>query len=521
MKRKRIASLVAILLLLSVFSNFPSAALAENTDHEQDYRELILSELNGKLKNEDAEFVFGRVLENHYRNRNFDLQASMTDNWFMSDAYLRASRADKEISDLLDEVDNGDSSVTGLSAMNIGLKEALSAYEMLNIEVLNSPAMYGNDLEIEDYVSLMKQNLPSEVMEFRQEKYAFAGEDYYSLFYTFSEDAPIQYERVVFAKAGDYIAQIQMMASDRDVIETTLENFGALTEEIPQPEEADNTPVSAETEEPRELADPDLEAYEPVVKDVLNEADNPQSSFGMLDDIDGDGIDDLFMLYVVDGIFRFSIIENNNGQPSTRFSRSNSAIPADQGMLGSGLFNGNPVVIVYIFSVTDSGFSEEYQVLDAVTFDRITSVKSEIWLSSSGAIIVPHGNYYIDSDQVSEDRYLDVLNSIEIKKALYSSSAVGSDFHRQQLLQDVLYESSQDSTERKEEAQLEIFGNRINRAVDDGSHTGNPSSGMDVFQMIESILSGFGPEIPVYDSFADPYYDPYSKAYDPYSYAFK
>ncbi len=493
----RIVIFAAISVLFSVASIIPIAANAESVDNQPLY-DSVAAGIKEKLKNANAELIFGKVTENHYQNRTFDLAASLDDNWLMYDAYLRASKAEKQISDLLDEVDAGSNSAMGLSAMNIGLTDELSKYEMLNVEILNSFAKYGKSMDIEEYLSIMKQSLPTEILEFRQEKYLFAGKDYYSLLFTFSEDAPIRFERVVFTKAEDYIAQVQMMASDADEIEKTLINFISLHDEEMAGEKAEGEYVSEETTDlstnpndvkDRELSNPDYSVYEPFVEECLNKTDRPENSFGMLIDIDGDGIEELIILYPVRGAYHYRIVSSTGRQSSALSRRESVTEPADQMMIGSGMFEGQQVVVVCFWRINADGITKEYQVLDADTLELVKEMKSRVFFTGVGAILIPHGEYYIGFDQVSEDRYLEIVQSIELSKALYSSPAMSPDYRKQQFLSDILYCSAQDSTDKKEAAQLEILYNRVVANVY-GDNPPSDCSGLDFsnFEGLQSAL---------------------------------
>ena len=541
-KFSRIIILVAVSVLLSAVSIMPIVADAESIESQPLYDSVTVG-IKEKLKNADAELIFGKVMENHYQNKTFDLAASLDDNWLMYDAYLRASKAEKQISDLLDEVDSGSNSAMGLSAMNIGLTDELSKYEMLNVEILNSSAKYGKSLDIEEYLSIMKQNLPAEITEFRQEKYLFAGKDYYSLLFTFSEDAPIRFERVVFTKAEDYIAQVQMLTSDVDEIEATLYNFVSLSSEETIEEETNGQYLAGEIgslaevtgdTESRELSNPDYSVYEPFIEEELNETDHPERSFGAVIDINGDGKDEIVIIIPVHGDYNYIILGNRNGQGSVLLRREQETEPVDQMMIGSGMFEGQQVVVVCSWRLTADGITKEYKILDADTFELVKEMKSRVFFTGSGAILIPHGEYYIGHDQVSEDRYLEVFHSIEISKALYSSPAMSPDFRDQILAQDVLYHSIQDNnTEQKEAAQLEILYNRVVEKI----YGDNPPAdwaqidftNFDQIQnafidAIAELLGGNGYELPAaYSDFdfgavytEDPVFDPYSKMFAMY-----
>ena len=483
MKKLGIIFLLIISMLFSFFTLHPAGAYADEVEEDESLPE--------------AEYIFGRVAESSYTNELYDKAVTLESDWFMSDASARASGSGKKLSDLLLEVDSGEHSVIALTAMDFGLMDAVSDQKILTVEILNGTAKHGGKVTIEDYLAEMKKGLPANIVAFQQEEYSFAGKDYYSLLYTFSDDAPIRYERVVFVSAEDYLAHFQMMASDRAKIEDVLQLFTPierLQDQLNDSSPDMNSSASRQDEEaePRALAHPYLSAYQPVI-DGIPDLNIPRNlAYGIRYDLDFDGIEELIALYLSqNGNYRYGVYGISNNSAVLRFEGNNSDL-SDQLIVGVASFNGQTVLLEYTWDMMENGFTGRFHLIDPGTGQVVEEVISNEYFDRVGAVTVPRTEFHVGGDAVSEEEYLKKIRSIEIIDSIGISQWLNPGFTNQQRLEDVLYDSTienpemavandMDDTELRENAQLEIVANRVS-VMTGNDVTGNGDfSGFSIF----------------------------------------
>lgn len=157
--------------------------------------------------------TLGYVAGNHYENSLLNLSINLEENWIALDPITAYSGEET----LLEELDRSGGPATVFYAMTF-------EYDILSIDFC---VPSDSSMSIEEY-ALEYENRAFPNRSVESGLFPLAGEEYFSFLIDLGEDSPISYERIVLVPAGDYVAHIQVMSNNPDLLNSTLGLFQPL-----------------------------------------------------------------------------------------------------------------------------------------------------------------------------------------------------------------------------------------------------------------------------------------------------